>query len=92
MLRSLQKLYRQVLELPPKFIVAITMTEQESRIPGLYWNIRLPYRLRQFWRFSVRQAFCLHRGKTYVDLNWTYSYRKCSHCHKTLRDLRKDPE
>jgi hypothetical protein len=74
-----------------KFLLAITPTEQELRIRGLY-RIRLGYRLRMFWRFTVKQYFCKHSGETYVDADWTYTKRKCSRCHKTLRDLRKDPE
>lgn len=75
-----------------KFLVAITRTDQERRIEGLYWKIRLPYRLRQFFRRDVKQYFCTHRGRTYVSADWTYTKRCCCRCHKTLRDLRKDPE
>ena len=52
----------------------------------------------QLWLYylrTVRPFVCgvltNHGGKTYVDADWTYTVLKCSRCHMTLRDLRKNP-
>ncbi len=55
-----------------------------------YYAVVLPYRLRRWYRDEVMPLFCEHK-KTYVANDWSFTHLRCSKCHKTLRDLRKDP-
>jgi len=56
-----------------------------------YYKITLPYQIRKWFRMEVRPLFCRHT-RSYNDINWGHTYRKCGSCHKVLDDLRKDPK
>ena len=72
-----------MIDLFKRFLKVFRRDDLERKYPGLYFKIRLPYRLRRFFRFDLKQRFCKHR-ECYYQVDWTRSTWRCSRCHKDL--------
>jgi len=70
-------------------LIPVFPFDKNVRMRMHYYRVVLPYQLRKWYRAEVRPLFCSHKN-TYVAADWSYTLKKCSNCHKTLQDLRKD--